>query len=1324
MLRHAVIAIVLFLGIAALTYFIAQRPELPPAPLPPMVASVPDVAIRLMPSGDFLPRSALPEMTVETPVSKVVARFYRVADPALLLRLYRGATQDSLSSLAVARLLDDNIKPIHIAELAVKNGRATLAWNGVAATTPGFYAVTLAPSLRAPAFAASWFMRNDLLILAAEDRESWHVSCQDLASGAPRSDVRLTWLGLDNAAPLAQADCGAKGQLSLAKSSLEQNSVPLLVWAEDKQGQLAFVPLRTIRLPPDDRNALTMLTTDRQHYLPGQTVRVLAAHLEEKAENLRIGLVRPDGLQIAETIPTELNQGVGWGQFVLPNDAMPGRWHIVTHSKDSVAHDTVFQVGQDSPQGQSRLKLVLRDDARVTLMPVLLDAHGNAMSDQAASITLRWEPVRLFPELAAGYVFGGLDAGMSEPFKLANLVVKPGSTVSLTLPPPPKTDTPLQARLELQPLGLPEVVAQPLLLRFPPVPWALGIKAEFAPDSLHGNSQANFRVNLLATVKKEAKAVLPKVNYELLTERRSFRWFFADGSWRYESDVAVAPVLSGTITPGDDRTGMISVGVQPGQYRLEAFTPDRKLLTSWRFNVAPALRIPPLRHLPVVAARNEKGSINLAPLASGSRAVIAAGQTIQEFRPTAQATELKLAAALSQGGHVVVIGAEKDNAGEWYLAGARHWVTPQTYPDLQGTTLKLPDRINAGSTTTITLQLPPEPKRKRYLQLIAIPLDAKAAPRPLLKMLQQERDIAFSVTSNIPADWPQTASTEATPQPPISDESLSSPMIVVPPDGFVTLDMAMPKRTNKAALHLLVWDDATIGEHFQEITLQMAPNVPAPAAVGTMSTPIPPLPQAWRFACLPPLQNGQSGLLTPPHDKTLSLRPVVMLAPLPLPDIGQMLGQLWAAGTNRSDVLARSLLALQAYHALLETLGVSSAQFSAWQTQIITALVSRQRGDGGIALYDDAPQSDLTASAFSLLAWQAVPENPLAQERQHALLEYILRRLDVAWGAETELFARCDAFYALGLLGKIDPAALRYFVEKYGNTIRHAVFEAELAAALANIGDMEQGQQFALRAMAQLPAMRIEQPQNALQVLQILVHHDLVQAQEALALLPDTAALSPPRLTLAAVTGAQLWPDLASRLPAWQAQLESESLTLRGLVGKRVNPKRASKLHNKGEQTIYACMATGGTENKIKQESPALSQTLLKRQIFSTQGRPLKLAQLALDNEYVIVLSASEVTAGPAEFLLSLPPELTLRAVVPGSPIVGHYSWLKEIDQVQAYRTTPEGLVLALNRPTAGTLKLALTVKASGKGKMIWPAPHMAQFNVTRTGTDEILTIE
>ncbi len=51
MLRHAVIAIVLFLGIAALTYFIAQRPEPPPAPLPPVVATVPDVAVRLMPSG-------------------------------------------------------------------------------------------------------------------------------------------------------------------------------------------------------------------------------------------------------------------------------------------------------------------------------------------------------------------------------------------------------------------------------------------------------------------------------------------------------------------------------------------------------------------------------------------------------------------------------------------------------------------------------------------------------------------------------------------------------------------------------------------------------------------------------------------------------------------------------------------------------------------------------------------------------------------------------------------------------------------------------------------------------------------------------------------------------------------------------------------------------------------------------------------------------------------------------------------------------------------------------------------------------------------------
>ncbi len=636
--------------------------------------------------------------------------------------------------------------------------------------------------------------------------------------------------------------------------------------------------------------------------------------------------------------------------------------------------------------------------------------------------------------------------------------------------------------------------------------------------------------------------------------------------------------------------------------------------------------------------------------------------------------------------------------------------------------MTLPEKPLAGSTVTLTLVLPPEAKRQRYVQIVAVPLDGKAVAQPLLQELQQERAPAFAVASNIPADWPALPAFEPVRRPPTVGDSQLSPPTVVPPDGRVTVAVTMPPQGEKAALHVLVWDDATIGEKLHEVALQPAATAPVPRAE---STEMPP-PLAWRFSCLAPVHKDQSVPLNPQSDKAPGKASAVLLSPLPLPDVGQLLSQLWDADTNRSDVLARGLLALQSYRALLEVLGVKPAQFVAWRSRIIALLASRQRGDGGIALYAEAPHSDLTASAFALLAWHSVPDDPLVLERQNALQDHIARRLDVAWGAETELYARSDAFYALGILGKIDPAALRYFVEKYGNAIRHAVFEAELAAALASIGDKLQSQQFGLRAVAQLPAMRVEQPQNALQVLQILVHHDLVTPQEAVALLPDNAALPPPQLTLAAVTGAQLWSDLTSRLPEWQAQLEAEQLTLRGLVGKPLNAKRVSRLLVKSEQPLYACVTTAGAETaKLKALQPAASaHTSIKRAIFTLHGQPLRQPHLTAEQDYVVVISAPEVTAGPAEFLVPLPPELRLRAVVPGSPVVGHLSWLRDTDQVQAHRVTPDGLVLALSRPTAGSLKLALLVQARRPGAVLWPGVQMAQFNATQRGADEQLTIE
>ncbi len=329
--------------------------------------------------------------------------------------------------------------------------------------------------------------------------------------------------------------------------------------------------------------------------------------------------------------------------------------------------------------------------------------------------------------------------------------------------------------------------------------------------------------------------------------------------------------------------------------------------------------------------------------------------------------------------------------------------------------------------------------------------------------------------------------------------------------------------------------------------------------------------------------------------------------------------------------------------------------------------------------------------------------------------------MDRAWGAETELYPRSDAFYALSARGKINPATLRYFVEKYGNTIRHGVFEAELAAALLSIGDKELSHSYAERALAQLPSLRATQPQTALQILEILTLHDLAPPQELVSKIPEMAQLSPVAATLAAVTGAQLWPALAQRLPNWQLSFGGQTLAETGLAFRVAEPKLMAKMNNAGTTSLFICSDHSAA---AAMATVPYTESKLQRTFYSMNGQSLRGDRLMAGGSYVLVLSVPDVSAGPAEFVLPMPSWLKLRAVVPGGQVMGSIAWLKQLDDVVAQRLTSHGLILALSRPTAGPVRVALLVTVSGKGKINWPAARLAQFNVTHDGAPQSLVIQ
>lgn len=1315
MFRNLLIAVGLFIGIAVLALYLAQQTEervLPVARTPaPMVES----SMLLTPAGDFLPRRSLPSVTLQSDLPSVTLRFYHVQDQALLLRLYRGTTQETLSDVALARLLSETTTPLTTVTQTLKNGALTLDWQNPLplGAVPGLYVVTVAKDLAGPALAATWFLRTDLLVTAAEDRQQWQLVSQHLVTGKPVPGVTLQWHGVGSHPFLAETKSGQDGLATLAKEKLPANAVPQLLVGNDEQGSLAFVPLRTVRLPADDSAATRhFLFTDQSHYRSGQMVNAWAFGLSDKPETVKLTLVRPDGLALEEK-PLQGPAGlVGWQSFALPKLAPSGEWTIAAFGADGVRHTASFQVGAPpSPQWQSRIKLLARDGQKLTLALTLQDKNGRPLPDQPVKLAMRWQATRQLPEKAADFAFGGYDTPDYPEQDLAVLVTGTAMTLTVTLPDMPPTPYPLEAQLRLVPAG--QVQAgdvQPLLVAFAPQPFALGVKALFATEPLRGNSKAEFRIGLFRTAAGDAAA--PELRYELLTERRSYRWYFADGVWDYKSDTATVPVMSGLVRLDEKNRGTVSVPVRRGQYRLDVFTAERKLQSSWRFQVEATTPNPPAAALSVAASRDDHDGlwVTLPSLPSPS-ALLALDDHIQavRHRPVAASGATALAAALPNGGYVLGWAPLALPDGLWRLAHGLNWVAPRPSLDASDVTITPQSTLRAGTRVSFVVRVPKAKDKKRMAQLVVVPMTHGDSVTALLRPMSQPRALQVNLSANILTDWPQElAVPKQSTEPALGDGAVSA-AVSVPDDGRFDLDLSLPQDASRVAVHLLLWNAESIGTSQQSFSLQPSETKPF---VGVSSEPLPILTSTGRWACFQPLKPGQS--LSP----GLSAGTTVVLAPFAVPDLPGLVAQLYAAETTRSDVLARSLLAAKAYEPYVVHKGIPPGQRTAWQRHIAATLLARQRGDGGIALTDDG-ESDLTASAFTLLAWHLFPGDLQLATRENGLLDFLQHRLDRAWGAETELYPRSDAFYALSARNKINPATLRYFVEKYGNTIRHGVFEAELAAALQSIGDKELSHSYAERALAQLPSLRAAQPQTALQILEILTLHDLAPAQELASKIPEMGQLSSAAATLAAVTGAQLWPALAQRLPSWQASFGGQTSAETGLVFRSAEPKIMTKVSNTGSNPVSLC-----SDHGVAAAAAPHAEPKLQRSFYGLNGQALSGARLMAGGSYVLVLSVPDVSAGPAEFVLPMPSWLKLRAVIPGGSVVGQFAWLKQLDAVMAQRMTPHGLILALSRPTAGPVRVALLVTVSGKGKINWPAARLAQFNITHDGVAQSLVLQ
>lgn len=340
MWRHILGAISIFALITGLAIWVANREE--PAPLSaPAAPATPPAEMTLEPSGDFLPRATLPHLRLRaSPLADAQVRFYRLRQRALAFRLYRGVMQGSLSPIAAARLIAETTPPLTQRSVTLHNGAAELDWPAQA-QEPGLYLVTAAATSQGNAQAASWFLRSDLHLMAVNDDAGWHALCQNLAR--PSGPVRLTWFGFEVTPLKTGESCAAPDTVPAA--SLPPDAPLHWLFGEDQQGNFGFVALRTLR-QSGDKAQPGLLTTDRAHYLPGQTIMALVRGADFADPQTTLALEQPNGLRVREIAVPESRVHLAWIDIALPLQAPPGTWRLLALRQGREIKSLTLQVGE------------------------------------------------------------------------------------------------------------------------------------------------------------------------------------------------------------------------------------------------------------------------------------------------------------------------------------------------------------------------------------------------------------------------------------------------------------------------------------------------------------------------------------------------------------------------------------------------------------------------------------------------------------------------------------------------------------------------------------------------------------------------------------------------------------------------------------------------------------------------------------------------------------------------------------------------------------------------------------------------------------------
>ena len=457
--------------------------------------------------------------------------------------------------------------------------------------------------------AGQWIINTDIALTSFKAYDGLTVFARSFSGATAASGLKVQLVATNNEI-LGEGTTDGDGKVFFEGGLLRGagGDTPAVVMAYDQaKSDFAYLDLRRSSFDLSDRGVDgraaagdidAFVYLDRGIYRPGETVQLTALVRDRGAKALpnapvTVIVSKPDGQEFRRYTVTELKAGAVYQPFTLSASAPRGRWSASVYTDPTAAAVgyVAFDVQDFVPQ---KLKVTLTSTAPVLdpATPIDISVESRFLYGAPASglggegtITLR-RAVEPFANYKL-FSFGLAD----ELFDPQQITLSVGTTdaagktqatgtfdgIDLT-----QTSIQLQATADVkvyEPGG--RTTGEQIVLPVKTRDLAIGIRPNFDYDTVAENSDAAFEI--VAVNAAGAPVALPGATYELVRENTDYRWYQADGEWRYERVVRDRIVAGGKIDIAADTLGKVSQRVEWGSYRLTVADPISGVRSSVRF---------------------------------------------------------------------------------------------------------------------------------------------------------------------------------------------------------------------------------------------------------------------------------------------------------------------------------------------------------------------------------------------------------------------------------------------------------------------------------------------------------------------------------------------------------------------------------------------------------------------------------------------------------------------------------------------------------------------------------------------------------------------